>query len=192
MRTTILLSTLLFVLVTFLYNKEKFQEATSTTAYVDEAEADAEAEAEEEAEVDNNNELSAILNNIATDVLEEEAAEEEAAEEEEEDDGYVDTEPEIMPLLNYKKTYEPFTEDKYINVDFNETEDKLVNRNHHILPPMPEHTIQQFPCRTVQHVWDYTGVHKIEPQTDKCNGGNSALGEKSIEVNYHPSNYVVR
>jgi hypothetical protein len=187
MRTTILLSTLLFVLVTFLYNKEKFQEATSTTAYVDEAEADA----EEEAEVDNNNELSAILNNIATDVLEEEAAEEEAAEEEE-DDGYVDTEPEIMPLLNYKKTYEPFTEDKYINVDFNETEDKLVNRNHHILPPMPEHTIQQFPCRTVQHVWDYTGVHKIEPQTDKCNGGNSALGEKSIEVNYHPSNYVVR
>ena len=207
MTTNIILVTIFVLLVGFLYSKEHFittttAAATTTTAAATTTTAAATtttaAVTTTTAAATTTTALLDDINNIAEDVLaeeEEEAAEAEAeAEEEAEDDVEEEEFPEIkeiqepiMPLLNYDKTYNSFTDDKYAEVTFKETENKMVDRNEVIKPDIPElNEIKPFPCRTLEHTWDYMGVHNIEQTQDKCIGVNTAIQPQPIDVYFHP------
>jgi hypothetical protein len=182
MTTNIILVTIFVLLVGFLYSKEHFITTTAATTTAATTTATATTAATTAALLDD-------INNIVDDVLAEEEAEEEADVEEEGFPEIKAIQEPIMPLLNYDTTYNSFTDDKYAEVTFKETENKMVDRNEVIKPDIPElNEIKPFPCRTLEHTWDYTGVHNVEQSQDKCIGVDSAIQPQPIDVYFHPYN----
>ena len=78
------------------------------------------------------------------------------------------------------------TELDYSSFNIPETPHKNVNRNKHI-PLVDESNINVFPCRTLEHSWDFKGVHKINPPTNTCYGVNSGVGKRALQPFYHTS-----
>ena len=64
----------------------------------------------------------------------------------------------------------------------------MVSHNFHIRP-LNSKLPNKFPCRERQHVWDYTGVHKIAEETNTCKGTNSAVGRIGYDFFNHSSTY---
>jgi hypothetical protein len=162
----IVLTLILIIFVFFLFKKEEFQ-------------VDDETEAEEEL------------------VIEEESFGEEEEEESEIEkainDQIEEINKKIKPVLMLPKKYsdyEPYNE-TYESVQFKESENNKMTNKIEDIPILPPHKITPFPCRTNQHVWDYTGVHKVAPPSEKCNGIDSAIVPNPLSLIHHPTNYVI-
>ena len=74
----------------------------------------------------------------------------------------------------------------YSSFNIPETSEKNVNRNKHI-PLVDESNMNVFPCRTLEHSWDYRGVHKINKPDKTCYGVNSGVGKRALQPFYHVS-----
>jgi hypothetical protein len=129
--------------------------------------------------------------------ISQEEAEEKPAEEEEELERAIteqidEINADIRPVLMMKKSYENYNpcNEPYESVHFVESQNKMTNKIEDIPLEQP-FEITPFPCRKNEHVWDYTGVHKIAPPSEKCNGIDSAVVPNPISLIHHPSNYVV-
>jgi hypothetical protein len=103
------------------------------------------------------------------------------------EDDCSERESSLKPIYksNYVDNQDP-TELEYSSFNIPETANKNVNRNKHI-PLVDESNINVFPCRTLEHSWNYKGIHKINPPDKTCYGVNSGVGKRALEPFYHVS-----
>ena len=93
----------------------------------------------------------------------------------------------IQPILNYKKSYDNYSQDfeSYGIVDFGESPKTMYNKNDDIPIETPMN-FKPFPSRKNEHTWDYTGVHKIEDRDDCYKGIDSSLNKRNPKIFEHP------
>lgn len=114
---------------------------------------------------------------------------EEEEEEQETEEEQMEEPSEKYTGLVYKENFNPYEKILFKTTDVKNTPKLIGFKN--AIPPKIDSETSIYPARKLEHVWDYTGVHKAPSETEKHNGIDSAIEKRPINIFYHPMNYVL-